>query len=63
MTNEELQSEAGVSTCEYCGKHFTPPERGRPPKYCSDSHKVRAFRKRQQSIVREGEPTQDTMTL
>ena len=35
--------------CAYCKKAFTPPRRGRPPKYCSDYHRVRAFHERHAS--------------
>jgi len=32
--------------CVYCKKMFTPPKRGRAPKYCSASHRQMAYVKR-----------------
>jgi len=29
--------------CAYCGRAFTPARRGRPPKYCSASHRQMAY--------------------
>jgi hypothetical protein len=29
--------------CTYCKRAFTPPKRGRPPRYCSASHRQRAY--------------------
>ena len=29
--------------CAHCKKAFTPPKRGRPPRYCSASHRQRAY--------------------
>ena len=29
--------------CAYCRKAFTPPKRGRPPKYCCAAHRQRAY--------------------
>jgi ribosomal protein L34E len=29
--------------CAYCKKAFKPPKRGRPPRYCSASHRQRAY--------------------
>ncbi|HEY2229809.1 MAG TPA: hypothetical protein VGI22_19130 [Xanthobacteraceae bacterium] len=29
--------------CAYCQKAFNPPRRGRPPRYCSASHRQRAY--------------------
>ena len=29
--------------CGYCKKAFRPPKRGRPPRYCSASHRQRAY--------------------
>jgi hypothetical protein len=32
--------------CGYCRKAFKPPRRGRPPLYCSASHRQRAYQER-----------------
>jgi hypothetical protein len=32
--------------CAYCKKTFAPPKRGRPPRYCSASHRQRAYQLR-----------------
>ena len=32
--------------CAYCKKPFKPPKRGRPPRYCSASHRQMAYTKR-----------------
>jgi hypothetical protein len=29
--------------CDYCGRRFTPPKRGRPPRFCCASHRQLAF--------------------
>ena len=29
--------------CAWCKKAFTPPKRGRPPRYCSPYHRQRAY--------------------
>jgi hypothetical protein len=29
--------------CAHCGLAFTPPKRGRPPKYCSTAHRRAAY--------------------
>jgi hypothetical protein len=37
---------SGRKRCAYCKKMFTPPKRGRAPKYCSASHRQMAYVKR-----------------
>ena len=36
--------------CKWCGKEIPQKGRGRPPKYCSDSHKQRAYESRKYRI-------------
>ena len=34
--------------CAWCGAWFTPKARGRPPRFCRDSHRQRAFEHRRE---------------
>lgn len=36
----------GRQRCEWCRQHFNPKTRGRPPRFCSDSCRQRAYEKR-----------------
>jgi hypothetical protein len=38
-----MQTMTKKPRCAYCKKAFTPPKRGRPPHYCSASHRQRAY--------------------
>jgi hypothetical protein len=40
-----------VHRCAWCRKAFTPPKRGRPPRYCSPYHRQRAYELRRAEKV------------
>jgi hypothetical protein len=39
--------------CAYCKKPFKPPHRGRPPRYCSASHRQQAYIRRRMNAYAE----------
>ena len=39
---------AKLPRCAYCQKPLTPPKRGRPPRYCSSSHRQMAWHRRRE---------------
>jgi hypothetical protein len=45
-TKSTTKKEIGMAKrprCAHCGLAFTPPKRGRPPKYCSTAHRRAAY--------------------
>ncbi len=40
ITDEKIMKKP---RCTHCKKAFAPPKRGRPPRYCSASHRQRAY--------------------
>jgi hypothetical protein len=40
ITDEKIMKKP---RCAHCKKAFAPPKRGRPPRYCSASHRQRAY--------------------
>lgn len=39
------------ATCQHCGKSFTPPGRGRLPRYCCPAHRQAAWQARRRPTI------------
>ena len=46
MTKQVAKRARRKRTCAWCREKFSPLGRGRPPRYCSDSCRQRAYEKR-----------------